>query len=97
MINIPAYVDPVTLATFSLDIRIWKSPEGGPLMLTPLPGIRRNEIDKDRRSLWRYRSALPINIDNPITLSEGCTPLVQRSLRGARCSFSLLKIVDACP
>ncbi len=89
MINIPAYVDPVTLATFPLDIPIWKSPEGGPLMITALRGIRRQEIDKVTRSLWRYRSALPIDIENPNTLGEGCTPIVQRSFMGARCSFKL--------
>ena len=58
-------------------------------MLTQLPGIRRREIDKDTRSLWRYRAALPINVKKPITLGEGCTPLLERSFRGTTCSFKL--------
>lgn len=27
------------------------------------------------RSIWRYRAALPLPIDSPVSLGEGCTPL----------------------
>src|SRR5205823_12532659 len=33
--------------------------------------------------LWRYRAALPFQPDAPITMGEGCTPLIRRVLHGA--------------
>ena len=53
-----------------------------PLMISPLPGIRRHDIRKDVRSLWRYAAAFPFPCEDPITLGEGCTPLVRRQLGG---------------
>ena len=35
------------------------------------------------RSLWRYRAALPLACAAPITMGEGCTPLLRRRLNGA--------------
>lgn len=87
--NKPAYIDPVTSAEYPLDTPIWRSPTGGPLMITDLPGISRLQIDKGTRSLWRYRAALPIKVDNPISMGEGCTPLHRSNFRGASCSFKL--------
>ena len=54
-----------------------------PLLLTDLPGIGPDAIDRDTRSLWRYRAALPPLAGEPITMGEGCTPLVPRSFGGA--------------
>ena len=51
-------------------------------MLTPLPGLSRREVDATTRSLWRYRAALPFAVAEPITMGEGCTPLLRRSLHG---------------
>ena len=51
-------------------------------MLSPLPGISRKDIKKGVRSLWRYSAAFPLACDSPISLGEGCTPLVPRSLGG---------------
>ena len=84
-----AYLDPVTRSQFPLDVPIWRSPTGGPLMLTDLPGMRRHEIDTATRSLWRYRAALPMVVDDPITMGEGCTPLHQTRFRGTPCHFKL--------
>ena len=80
----PAYVDPLTGQTYPLDVPRWRSDTGGPLMITPLPGLGRDEIDRSRRSLWRYARAFPFPIEHPVTMGEGMTPLVERRLGGAR-------------
>lgn len=79
----PAYLDPLTGQTFPLDVPRWSGPAHAPLLLTPLPGITRGQIDPSVRSLWRYRAALPFQPAEPITLGEGGTPLLRRTLRGA--------------
>lgn len=83
------YIDPVTQATYGINENIWCSPEGNPLMLEPLKGIRRHQIDRQERSLWRYREALPVAIEDPISLGEGCTPLVRRAFKGVSSHFKL--------
>src|SRR5215831_13623410 len=79
----PAYLAPRTGQTFPLDQPRWCGPDRAPLLLTPLPGLTRVQIDTGARSLWRYRAALPFQPDEPTTMGEGCTPLVHRSLHGA--------------
>src|SRR5580700_4631123 len=79
----PAYLDPRTGQTFPLDEPRWCGPDGAPLLLTPLAGLSRAQIDTAVRSLWRYRAALPFQPDEPITMGEGCTPLIGRTLYGA--------------
>ncbi len=78
-----AYLDPRTGETFPLDQPRWCGPGHAPLLLTSLPGIARDRIDTATRSLWRYRSAFPMQIENPITMDEGCTPLIPRTMHGA--------------
>jgi threonine synthase len=79
----PAYLDPRTGQTFPLDQPRWCGPDHAPLLLTSLPGLTRAQIEPATRSLWRYRAALPFQPDEPITMGEGCTPLIRRSLHGA--------------
>ena len=79
----PAYLDPRTGQTFPLDQPRWCGPDHAPLLLTSLPGLTRAQIETTTRSLWRYRAALPLQPDEPITMGEGCTPLIPRSLHGA--------------
>ena len=79
-----AYLDPRTGATFPITEPRWCGLGRAPLLLTDLPGITRADIDVTTRSLWRYRAALPLPCPDPITMGEGCTPLVARSLHGAR-------------
>jgi len=67
----PSYLDPRTGQTFPLDQPRWCGPGHAPLLLTPLPGIGRDQIDTTTRSLWRYRAAFPVQIDDPITMGEG--------------------------
>lgn len=78
-----AYLDPRSGQTFPFDQPRWCGPDHAPLLLTPLPGIRRTQIDTAMRSLWRYRAAFPMQVDAPISMGEGCTPLIRRTLHGA--------------
>ena len=87
--NTPAYIDPVTRETYPIETPRWRSEAGGPLMITPLPGIAREAIDTAERSLWRYAAALPVAVADPVSLGEGCTPLVRRPWRGGHAHFKL--------
>ncbi len=80
---IPAYLDPRTGQTYTLEHPRWSGPDHAPLLLTPLPGLTRSQIDPTTNSLWRYRAALPFQPTDPITLGEGTTPLLRRSFHGA--------------
>jgi len=78
------YLNPRTGETFALDVPRWCGPDRAPLLLTPQSGITRTRIDGATRTLWRYRAALAVSVSDPITMGEGCTPLVPRVLSGAR-------------
>ncbi|MDE2583588.1 MAG: pyridoxal-phosphate dependent enzyme [Rhodospirillales bacterium] len=79
----PLYLDPRSGQTFPLDVPRWCGDDGAPLLLSPLPGLTRAELDPGARGPWRYRAALPFAPDAPITLGEGGTPLLARTLHGA--------------
>jgi len=85
----PAYLDPDTGRRLPLGTPLWRAPSGRPLMITPLPGITRADIDPARRSLWRYAASLPVAVADPISLGEGCTPLVRRRVDGLEALFKL--------
>jgi threonine synthase len=80
----PEYLDPRSGATFPLDQPRWCGVDQAPVLLTPLPGMTRDQIDTTTRSLWRYRAAFPFAIDDPITLGEGMTPLIPSTIAGVR-------------
>lgn len=84
-----SYIDPRNGRTYPLDVPRWCSDERTPLLITPGSGISRDEIDGRTRSLWRYRAVLPAEIAKPISLGEGCTPLVQQSWSDLRPHFKL--------
>ena len=85
----PAYVDPVSGERYPISKPRWRSDAGAPLMITALPGIGRDRIDARVRSLWRYAAALPVEVADPITMGEGCTPLVSLKWRGVPARFKL--------
>jgi threonine synthase len=85
----PAYVDPISGEKYPISEPRWRSDTGAPLMITALPGLGRDMIDIGERSLWRYAAALPVDVPDPITMGEGCTPLVLRTWRGAPARFKL--------
>ena len=80
-----SYLDPLTSARLELATPVWcsrtESGDPTPLMLTRLPGIKRDQI-LNERSLWRYSASFPLACEDPISLGEGCTPLIKRRLGG---------------
>jgi threonine synthase len=80
----PAYLEPHTGQTYPIDVPRWCGGDQAPLLLTSLPGLTRDQIDTGERGLWRYRAALPLPVADPITMGEGMTPLIPRTLQGAR-------------
>lgn len=84
-----SYVDPRDGTLYPLEVPRWCSDARTPLLVTPGPGLSRDDIEGRDRSLWRYRAALPVDIADPITLGEGCTPLVQRPWGDLRPFFKL--------
>jgi threonine synthase len=84
-----SYIDPRNGKPYPLDAPRWCSEDQTPLLVTPGGGISRDDIDGRVRSLWRYRAALPVEIAKPITLGEGCTPLVQQAWGDLRPHFKL--------
>jgi threonine synthase len=84
-----SYIDPRNGKTYPLDVPRWCSDERTPLLVTCGDGISRDEIDGRIRSLWRYQAALPVRIAKPITLGEGCTPLIEQTWGDLRPLFKL--------
>ncbi len=85
----PAYIEPRSGLTYPLSEPRWRSDEGLPLMITPLPGIGRGDIRSGTRSLWRYAASFPIPVADPVSMGEGSTPLVERPWRGGAVHFKL--------
>jgi threonine synthase len=84
-----AFLDMVTQKAYPLSDPIWRSPDGNPLLITDLPGITRSGIDTSKRSIWRYARSLPLKIEEPVSLGEGCTPIVAPEIGGTRLHLKL--------
>jgi threonine synthase len=82
-------IDEVDGRTYPITEARWCSDQRTSLRVSDLPGIARTSIDRSERSLWRYRAAFPIELAAPVSLGEGCTPLVRRSFRGNDAHFKL--------
>jgi threonine synthase len=83
------YFEPRSGDRYPLDIPRWCADGPKPLLISPQPGIGRDEIDRGTRSLWRYQASLPVEISKPISIGEGCTPLVQKEWGDFRPFFKL--------
>jgi threonine synthase len=83
------YIEPRSGERYPLDRPRWCADGLRPLLISPQPGIARDEIERGTRSLWRYQASLPVEISKPISLGEGCTPLVQREWNDFRPFFKL--------
>jgi len=82
-----AYLDPRSGVRYPLEIPRWRGDDGAPLFVAPGRGLAPDEIEKGTRSLWRYRAAMVGAVATPITLGEGCTPLLQRNYGTCRPYF----------
>src|ERR1700730_217798 len=83
------YIEPRSGERYPLDRPRWCADGLKPLLLSPQRGITRDEIERGTRSLWRYQASLPVEISKPISLGEGCTPLVQKEWDDFRPFFKL--------
>lgn len=89
MVILKTYLDVRSGARYPMDGGRWRGDDGAPLTVSPLPGISRDDVDAGVRSLWRYRAALPGPLDRPVSLGEGCTPLVELPWGDAPVRFKL--------
>ncbi|GAA3919980.1 pyridoxal-phosphate dependent enzyme [Actinoplanes auranticolor] len=67
---------------YPLDEPRWRGDDGSPLLVEPMPGITRDDVDSTVRSQWRYAAALPQPLGRRITLGEGLTPLLDFDVDG---------------
>ena len=89
MTQAATFIDPATGQTYPLSEPRWRAPNGNPLMISELSGITRAEIDAANRSIWRYAKSLPVEILKPLSLGEGCTPLIRSEIDGLPFHFKL--------
>ena len=85
----PCYIEPCSGTRYPLTDRRWRSDDKKPLLISPLPGISPADIDTGKRSLWRYGAALPVDISDPVSLGEGCTPLIEKTYGSTDIHFKL--------
>ena len=83
------YIDPVTNANYPINTARWCSDSGGYLNLTPGAGLRRDEIEKSRYSVWRYAKAIEVDDQHAVTMGEGWTPLTCGEWNGTPMMFKL--------
>lgn len=67
----------------------WRGDDGAPLTVSAAAGLRPAQVETTTRSLWRYHGALPGEVSRPVSLGEGCTPLLPLSWGGHEVSFKL--------
>lgn len=67
----------------------WRGDNGNPLSVSSSQGLKPADVHEPDRSLWRYSGALPGAISRPVSLGEGCTPLVPVKWGATEVSFKL--------
>lgn len=89
MATAATFIDTATGQTYPLSEQRWRADNANPLMISDLPGMLRSDINAADRSIWRYAKSLPIQIANPVSLGEGCTPLINAEIDGRQFQFKL--------
>lgn len=89
MATAATFIDTATAQSYPLSERRWCADNGNPLMISELPGISRSDIDASNRSIWRYAKSLPLHIADPVSVGEGCTPLINAEIDGRQFNFKL--------
>jgi len=85
----PYFFDPASGKSYPLQDVRWCSDDQRPLLISDLPGITADDIQRDVHSLWRYQASLPLPIASPVTLGEGLSPLVEMRWGTLRPKFKL--------
>ncbi|MBY0270536.1 MAG: threonine synthase [Burkholderiales bacterium] len=67
----------------------WCGDQGAYLNLAPGPGMTRDAIQADDRSVWRYARAIDVDRQSAVSLGEGGTPLLSRTWHGVAVRFKL--------
>jgi len=75
--------------SYDATIPRWCGDDGAPVILSPLPGIRKEDIDTEQRSIWRYRKSFALDYPRSVSLGEGLTPLLKRNFLGHDFHFKL--------
>jgi threonine synthase len=83
------YLCPACGRVHDADRALWRCDCGSHLNLAPGAGLARADIDRDEKSLWRYRRALALRLPPRVSLGEGWTPLLARDWDGAPVHFKL--------
>ena len=83
------YIDAVTGTAYPLDEPRWCADNGNHLNLAPAPGIKREAIDRECYSVWRYARALLVPARDAVSMGEGWTPLLVRQWNGAPVQMKL--------
>ncbi len=64
------------------------------LDLSPLAGLRPENLPSRPRGLWRYAAVMPVAVEHAVTLGEGATPLVHLERLGPRLGLPRLFAKD---
>jgi threonine synthase len=75
--------------TYPTDMPRWCGDAGEHLNLTPGPGLTRDEIVRERHTVWRYAAAIGVDASSAVSLGEGWTPLVAGDWHGAATLFKV--------
>lgn len=83
------YIDSRSGSHYPPDVARWCGDSGAYLNLAPGPGMARDAINRQERSVWRYAQAIGVDAQSAVSLGEGGTPLLSRSWHGVPVRFKL--------
>jgi len=83
------YIDSSSGAQYPAHIPRWRGDSGAYMNLAPGPGMARDAIRHDLRSVWRYAAAISVDERSAVSLGEGGTPLLELAWNGLPVRFKL--------